>query len=110
MMNNPEIVEASRNIVYKVLDQNGSNVEVERHISTIFKLITSRTPIKEELNLLVEYFENEQIRFKNNPAEAEAYLNTGTSPHIAMRSDEEMAAYAMVANSIYNLDESITRS
>jgi len=107
MMNNPELIEASRNLAYKVVRASDDH---STRIKLMFKQATSRDPIDKELTSLINYFEGEWEKFRNDVEAAKQYLTIGDSPHQDLLSEPEMAAYAIVANAIFNLDESITRS
>lgn len=107
LMNSPQIIEASRNLAYRAISNSQS---LEERISYMFRSATSRHPSDKEVSILESYFKDEKKKFEQQPTEAEKYLSIGSSPHIDLLSKEEVAAYAMVANTIYNLDESITRS
>ncbi len=107
MMNSPQVIEAARNLAYQAVQA----VEKEsQRISYMFQSTTSRKPNDKELDNMLAYLEAEKIRFKASPNDAEAYLSIGDSPRRELLPNTEMAAYATVANVIYNLDESITRS
>lgn len=107
MMNSPQVIEAARNLAYLAVQ----TMEDESHrISYMFQSATSRNPSDNELDNMLVYLDAEKKRFKDAPKDAEAYLSIGDSPQIDLLPNTEMAAYATVANMIYNLDESITRS
>jgi len=78
-------------------------------IETIFRLATSRKPTVEEVNSLAEYLEEELTYFKDAPDKATEYLAIGEYHTESDLDQSEMAAYAMLASAIFNLDESISR-
>ena len=107
MMNSPQVIEASRNLAYlAVQTEKGES----QRISFMFRSTTSRKPNNNELDNMLAYLTAEKKRYKDAPYDAEAYLSIGDSPQRDLMAKTEMAAYATVANMIYNLDESITRS
>ncbi len=106
MLNDPQIVEAARVLAYRAID--GLERPKDR-ISMMFELATSRKPTEEELSDLKTYFEEEWERFKTNPKEAESFLSVGAFEQKELLETPELAAYAIVANAIFNLDETITR-
>ncbi|MFT4532748.1 MAG: hypothetical protein ACJA1A_000420 [Saprospiraceae bacterium] len=107
MMNSPQVIEASRNLAYQAVIKTKDE---SQRISFMFQSTTSRKPNKNELDNMLAYLDTEKKRFKDAPNDAEAYLSIGDSPQRDLMPNTEMAAYATVANMIYNLDESITRS
>jgi len=107
MMNSPQIIEAARNLAYQAVQNSDAAKE---RIIYMFQSATSRKPNDTELDKMLDYLDDEKAKFNKSPEDAKAYLAIGDSPQMDMLSEPEMAAYATVANVIYNLDESITRS
>jgi len=107
MMNSPQIIESARNLAYQGL---GHSDDVSERISFMFRAATSRMPTADELSKMVDYLDTEIDKFNDAPEDADAYLAIGDSPQRELLTKPELAAYAMVANAIFNLDESITRS
>ncbi len=106
LMNDPQIIEASRLLAQNVIEKQDSP---EQRIAGIFELVTSRKPTNSEVQSLVDYLEEELNYFSDDPQKAEDYLAIGEF-HIPFEIEKsEMAAYAMVASAIFNLDESISR-
>lgn len=106
LMNDPQIIEASRLLAQNVIEKKDSP---EQRIASIFELVTSRKPNDAEVQSLIQYLEEELNYFSEDPEKAEAYLAIGEF-HIPFEIEKsEMAAYAMVASAIFNLDESISR-
>ena len=106
MLNDPQIVEAARVLSYRAVEEKN---DLEKRISFMFQLATSRAPETEELEKLMAYFNEELNRFSKNNKEAEAFLSVGEFEQKELLGKPEMAAYAVVANAIFNLDETITR-
>lgn len=108
MMNSPQIVEAARNLAHNAIQKTPDE---KQRIQYIFRSATSREATDQEVENIQSYLRGERERFADVPDEAKAYLMIGDSrrdaPNVAVY---DLAAYAMVANMIYNLDESITRS
>ena len=106
LLNDPQLVEAARLLAHKAIDKGGQ--ESKDRISYMFKSATSRAPEEEEINLLLNYFQEEQDKFITSPERAEDYLKVGEFTLQTNIPKTEMAAYALVANAILNLDEAIT--
>ena len=108
LLNDPQIIEACRVLAYRALD-NAPETITDR-ITYMFRLATSRFPTELELEELNAFFQEELTRFEGAPKEAEAFLAVGDY-HLDLDTETpELAAYALVANAIFNLDESITKS
>lgn len=107
LMNDPQVIEASRVMAARaVADGEG----LEGTIRQMFRRATSRYPAQEELQLLVGYFQEELTRFEQEPEAASEFLAVGEYQQDNLLPPAEMAAYAMVATAIFNLDESINKS
>ncbi|VXA99174.1 DUF1553 domain-containing protein [Maribacter litoralis] len=105
LLNDPTYIEASRVI--------GKNMMVykdpEQGIKDAFLRLTGRNAKNEELDLLVELRQNEYEKFKTNEAKTLGWLNTGEF-RVENSSDKAMvAANAVVASTIMNLDATITK-
>lgn len=107
LMNDPQVLEASRVMAYRAIE-NGEGLESA--INQMFRRTTSRHPSPQELQVLVDYYQEELTHFEQNPAAANAFLSVGEHEQNSILPPAEMAAYAMVANAIFNLDESINKS
>ena len=106
MMNDPQLIEAMSVLAQHVVTQ----IEpVEQRIARIFQLTTSRLPEPQEVNSLKEYLQEELQYFKEQPEKATAYLSIGQFQSTYDLPQAEMAAYATLASTIFNLDESISR-
>lgn len=107
MMNNPEVFEAARNLAYKVISAEKTK---EGRIGFIFQAATSRLPAAVEMKQLKEYLEEQLVHFSNNEELTEDYIGLDDFDKKSIRSTTELAAFTMLANLIYNLNESVTRS
>ncbi|MEM1327642.1 MAG: PSD1 and planctomycete cytochrome C domain-containing protein [Bacteroidota bacterium] len=106
LMNDPQIIEAARVMAYRSIETTD---DLEKRIAWMFRLATSRLPETEEVQELTDYFETEKARLRQDEAAAEAFLDIGQYPQKELLETPELAAYAMTANLIFNLDESISK-
>ena len=107
LMNDPQILEACRVMTYQAIEKNEN---LDDRIAYMFRKVTSRRPNAEELDILVNYYKEELQQFESQPENAEQYLAVGAYKQKEVLSIPEMAAYTIVANAIFNLDEAITKS
>jgi hypothetical protein len=107
MMNSPQVIEGARNLAYRAIE---SQDDLENRISFMYKAATSRQPGAEQIAVLAAYFEEEKQEFELLPENAVTFLAIGDSAQKDLLPAPELAAYAMLAAAIYNLDESISRS
>ena len=106
MLNDPQIVEASRVLAYQCIEKENGLGE---RIGMMFRLATSREINSDELNNLLTFFKEEKSKFEKSPKDAKALLQIGEYPQRNLLEDPEMAAYTIIANVIFNLDETITK-
>jgi hypothetical protein len=107
LLNDPQFTEASR-LFAQIMLAEGGTTEEER-IRFSFRLATSRHPNEKEVRLLVDLLEFQIETFKAEPERASSLLKIGEYP-INPNSDYiELAAYAVVANAILNLTETIRK-
>ncbi|GAA4453084.1 hypothetical protein GCM10023189_17600 [Nibrella saemangeumensis] len=105
MMNDPTVLEASRVLAARLLQESSATSD---KIGKAFRQIVCRTPKEKELAILTDYYEKELKKF-TRPS-AEKYLTVGEYP-IPERIDKvKLAALMRVVSTIYNLEETITKS
>ncbi|TQO37632.1 cytochrome c [Arenibacter algicola] len=106
LLNDPQIIEASRLIAKNAIDRNK---EIGDQIKYIFKLATSRTPDKEELSMLNNYYNSMLQKVDEEGIDPQDYLSIGDFEIDSSYSKKQLAALALTAHTILNLDETITR-
>ena len=105
MLNDPTVLEASRVLAARLLEER---IGVSDQISKAFRLIVSRKPSGKELTILTAYYEKELKKFtKTN---VEKTLAVGEYPIPARIDRTKLAALMRVVTTIYNLEETITKS
>ncbi len=108
LLNDPQYVEASRKLAERMLREGGN--EVASQITFGFRAMTSRAPRPEELELLLSLYEKKIKQFQQEEASAEALLMIGDAPWDTNLNKSQIAALAVVANTLFNLDEAKFRS
>lgn len=107
LMNDPQLIEAARLLAQTAIDKGGENLE--ERISFMFLKSTSREPTDEEIQVLKQLYKEELALFEKEEDGAQKYLSVGDLTFDSNLNPKELAAYAMLANTIFNLDESINR-
>ncbi len=106
MMNDPTVLESSVALADRLLSDNG---ETEAAISNAFMRIVNRHPSAQELNLLTDYYTEQQTYFTSNTANIEKTLRVGEYKP-KNKATADMAAMATVIQVIFNMDEAITKT
>ncbi|MCP1385686.1 PSD1 and planctomycete cytochrome C domain-containing protein [Runella salmonicolor] len=105
MMNDPTVLEASRVLAAKLLQEKSSTQD---KITKAFRLIVSRKPSEKEVSILAAYYDKE-LKKITKPS-AEKLLAVGEYPIPAQLDKTQLAALMRIVNTIYNLEEAITKS
>ena len=107
MLNDPTVLEASRVLAEKMTRKPMST---EAKIKETFQRIVCRMPTEKELKLLVDYYkEEEELLLKDN-RQAAKILSIGEYPHERGVNQNQAAALMRVINTLYNMEETITKS
>jgi hypothetical protein len=108
LMNDVQHVEAARALAQRMMTQGGETPD--ERLAFGFRLVLARRPEPEEVALLRDQWNQHQARFARDSASAEALVRVGESkprPGLAMT---DLAAFTLVANTLLNLDETVTRN
>jgi len=105
MLNDPTVLEASRVLAAKLLADQSAPKE---RIATAFRLIVSRRPSEKEIEVLLNYYSRETGSM--DEVTAKKTLAVGEYPLPEKYNAIELAAMMRVVSTIYNLEETVTKS
>ncbi|HTN08352.1 PSD1 and planctomycete cytochrome C domain-containing protein [Agriterribacter sp.] len=106
MMNDPTVLEASVALADELTaKKKASNAAV----TYAFKRIINRQPGKQELDILMQYYKEQETYFKANPAIIEKVTKAGEYK-MKQKSGPEVAALTRLVQVIYNMEEAITKT
>lgn len=108
MMNNKTFVEAARFLAERMMQDKGQRPR--QRVAEAFRHVTSRAPRKAELDLLMKDFSFYLKDFRKKPNAAKRLMSVGERLPNPRLPAAQLAAYALVANTILNLDEAITQN
>ncbi len=108
MMNNKTFVEAARFLAERMMQAKGQRPR--QRVAEAFRRVTSRAPRKAELDLLMKDFSFYLKDFRKKPNAAKRLISVGEKLWNPRLPAAQLAAYALVANTILNLDEAITQN
>ncbi|MFN3167420.1 MAG: PSD1 and planctomycete cytochrome C domain-containing protein [Phycisphaeraceae bacterium] len=106
LMNDEQHVEAARHLAARAWKDEASDAEV---VQGLYMLTLARTPRAKETAVLTEGVQRYRVLYQQDPAAAQALLAVGATPVKQDIPPNELAAWTMIANTILNLDETITR-
>lgn len=108
LMNDPQIVEASRAFAQRIMESGGKDAEAR--LAYAFRLATSRKISRDEQKVLLEVFKGQLADYRQKQEEAEKLLAIGSFKARPELERAELAAWTVVANTLLNLDETITKN
>ncbi len=106
-LNDPQFVEASRHFAERMVFEGGKSADDRIHYG--FRLATARHPNEKELKVLSGILETALERYEKDTAAAALLLGVGESKRDDAFSTAHHAAWTIVASTILNLDETLTR-
>jgi hypothetical protein len=108
LLNDPTYVEAARRLAERLMRE--SDAGTDARITLAFRLATARPPRAAERTLLRELFEASRSAYHADPTAAGKLLQVGESPRDQSLDTTELAAWTIVASTILNLDETVTKN
>ena len=108
LMNDVQHVEASRALAARTLTEGGA--EDAARIDWLFRTVLSRPPAAEEAKIVAESLAGHRARYAADVEAARRAIAHGESKPPAGLAPAELASWALVANLMLNLDETLTRN
>jgi hypothetical protein len=106
-LNDPTYVEAARALAERTLHEGGK--ETNRRLAYAFRLATARQPAAPELKVLRELLTQQLATYRGNPQAAAKLLQVGELKFDSKLDQAELAAWTVLANTLLNLDETVTK-
>jgi len=107
MLNDPQYVEAARSLAEILLKQPVDGLEPR--LRALFRLLTSRNPSARELEIVTRLYDEQIRHFDAFPDNAKSLLAIGDAPRDESLASAELAAMTVVAKTIMNFDECVTK-
>ena len=108
LMNDVQHFEAARALAERTLSEGGH--DTKERLTFLFKLVLSRSPVVDELDELTQALQTQLELFSADETAAKKVVNSGESKPTNSAPALEIAAWAMIANLVLNLDETVTRN
>lgn len=106
LMNDPTYVEASRVLGERLLSSSSDDIA---RIDSAFRLVLARTPRAAEMDIVRRLLQEQRAHFESVPDAAGKLLRIGERPVSNGFKPSELAAWTVVASTLLNLDEAITK-
>ncbi len=107
LLNDPQIVEAARALSVRVLLDHESTPN--QRLDDLFRWLTSRRPDDPQRSVLRSLYEWQLDYFTKNPEARDQYLSVGRYRIPGSLDKNTVAALAIVANTLLNYDECVTK-
>lgn len=107
LLNEVTFVEASRGLAARMLTEGGESAE--SRIAFAFRLVVSRDPTADELQVLTHGISEDLVRYAGDVEGAKQLIGFGDSDLGEGLDAKELAAYTLTANVLLNLDEFVTK-
>jgi hypothetical protein len=112
MLNDPMVLEAARVLAQRLESESGAADEksADEKLVKAFRIILCRKPTAKEEKTLKEYYQQQLTAFRQDPKSAAKTLAVGEYPQAANSDPAGTAALMRVIDTIYNLEETITKT
>jgi hypothetical protein len=107
LLNDPMVNEAARVFSERLLSKK---YDPEKAIRHAFQSIVCREISRKELSRLLNLYREQERDFAKDPPRARQILNQGEYPHVKDVEPAKAAALTLAILTIYNLEESITKT
>lgn len=107
LLNDPTYIEAARLLAQRMMLEGGATIE--SRLTYGFRLVMARRPRPAEMTILKRSLERSLREFQADPAGAESLLKVGEATTDATLNATELASYTLLASSMLNLDETVTK-
>lgn len=108
MLNDVQFVEASRQLAARMMLEGGSNPAERIDYGTT--LVLARMATRREQEVLTRLLDTGLAKYQAQPNLAEALLGLGESPNPSGLDPAAHAAWTIVASTLLNMDETLTRN
>jgi hypothetical protein len=107
LMNDETYVEAARGLAQRMIEKGGSSVK--GRIDYAFRTVLARDPQPDELQILSREIARHEKHYQGDVKDAKKLISIGDLKADPKLPPAEVAAYTLVASTILNLDETLTK-
>ena len=107
-LNDPVFIEGARALAQRTLRELPTG-NFEERLDHVFQLSLSRSPVPDEVARFRAFYDRRRRHFGQNIAAARALISVGSVPLDESIPASDLAAWTLVASTILNLDEAVTR-
>jgi Protein of unknown function (DUF1553)/Protein of unknown function (DUF1549)/Planctomycete cytochrome C len=108
LMNDIQHVEAARAMAQRMIEQGGATLP--DRLAYAYRILLSRSPTEREVRVLEKQLTANLSHYQQDVELAKKLILLGESKASEKVDPSELAAYTMIANTLLNLDETVTRN
>lgn len=108
LMNDIQHVEAARALAQRMLEQGGATLT--DRLAFAYRTLLSRSPSEREVRVLEKQLAANLSHYQRDVELAKKLIQLGESKASEKLDPSELAAYTLLANTLLNLDETVTRN
>ncbi|MCY2981375.1 MAG: PSD1 and planctomycete cytochrome C domain-containing protein [Planctomycetota bacterium] len=108
LMNDVQHIEAARAMAQRMLEQGGQTFE--DRLAFAYRIVLSRPPTGREVHVLEKQLTANMQHYQRDVELAKKLIALGESRASDKVDPSELAAYTLIANTLLNLDETVTRN
>ncbi len=105
LLNDVTYVEAARAFAQRAMKE----VEDPKRLDFLFRTMLSRSPTAEEAQILGKRLVQYRAKFRKEPESTKTLLAAGDLPRDPALDPVELASYTLIASTLFNLDEAVTK-
>ncbi|QLG43984.1 PSD1 and planctomycete cytochrome C domain-containing protein [Costertonia aggregata] len=107
LLNDPQLIEASRALATNTIQKYPQ--KLDKQIAYVFQKATSRLPDDQEMEMLMQHYNDMMSKIDSGAVNASEYIEIGDFRADEKISEKQLASLSLVAHTVLNLDETITR-
>ena len=108
LMNDIQHIEAARAFAERIISQGGDTKE--ERIRWAWRTVTARWPVQREIAEVGSALDALLSRYRDDKEKAKELIGYGESKPDSELDASELAAYTMIANLLFNLDETLSKN
>ncbi|MBU6239962.1 MAG: DUF1553 domain-containing protein [Planctomycetes bacterium] len=108
LLNDIQHVEAARALGQRMLTENSNDVPAS--VRFLFRTVLSRDPSLEESAILVQQYAEHRTRYEQDVESAKRLISQGETKPNDQLAPAELAAATLVASTVLNMDETLSRN
>ncbi|MBI1370596.1 MAG: DUF1553 domain-containing protein [Planctomycetes bacterium] len=108
MMNEEQMVESARGLAQRAMTEGGASDD--QRATYIVRMLTGRPPAEADMKIVLDAHKDFLAEFKRDTSAARSLIEYGQTKPNAQLDPSELAAWTMVANTVFSFDASMNKN